>query len=256
MSKSMHKKMYRKNISIKMRAAEAVKKTSTKNQKLKNQTIIVLQKYQTKAALLGINARVANSTYYIAVRIVSILLCINVYIYEFSVLLKLGFISPVLKKGDAIICSNYSGISLLTIAYRILSSVLCERLKPFVNKLIGTYQCSFRPGKSTIDQIFTLRQILEKTRDKQINTFHLFVEFKSAFNTPHRDHLYATMSELGIPAKLIRLCEMTLNNAQCVVKIGTTYSSLLMPNGASDKVIAYPAIHPTSLLTESSAHLA
>ena len=133
---------------------------------------------------------------------------------------SLSLLCPVLKKGDATICINYRGISVLTIAFRILSSVLCERLEPFVNKLIGSYRCGFRPGKSTIDQIFTLRQILEKTRDKQINTFHLFVDFKSAFDTPHRDHLYATMSEFGIPAKLIRLCEMTLKNAQCVVKVG------------------------------------
>ena len=77
---------------------------------------------------------------------------------------SLSLLCPVLKKGDAKICSNYRGISLLTIAYRILASVLRERLKPFVNKLIGSYQCGFRPGKSTIDQIFTLRQILEKTR--------------------------------------------------------------------------------------------
>ena len=82
----------------------------------------------------------------------------------------------ILKKGDATICSNYRGISLLTIANVILSSLLCERLKPFVDKQIGSYQCGFRPGKSTIDQIFTLRQILEKIRDKQINTFHLFVD--------------------------------------------------------------------------------
>ena len=109
---------------------------------------------------------------------------------------SLSLLCPVLKKDDATICSNYRGISLLTIAYRILSSVLCERLKPFVNKLIGSYQSGFRPGKSTIDQIFTLRQILEKTRNKQINTFNLFVDFKSAFDTPHTDHLYATMSEI------------------------------------------------------------
>ena len=119
---------------------------------------------------------------------------------------SLSWLCPVLKKDDATICSNYHGISLLTIAYKILSSFLCERLKPFVNKLIGSYQCGFRPGKSTIDQIFTIRQILEKTRDKQIYTFPLFDDFKSAFDSPHRNHLYATMSEFGIPAKLNRLC--------------------------------------------------
>ena len=168
---------------------------------------------------------------------------------------SLSLLCPVLKKGDVTICSNYRIISLLTIAYRILSSVLCEMLKPFVNKRIGSYQCGFRPGKSTIDQIFTLRQILQKTRDKQINTFHLFVDFKSAFDTPHRGHLYATMSEFDIPAKLIRLCEMTLKNAQCVERLATTYPNLLMPSGTSDKVIPYPAISSTSLWTKLSARL-
>ena len=81
---------------------------------------------------------------------------------------SLNLLCPVLKKGDATICTNYRGISLLMIAYRILSSVLCERLKPFVNKLNGSYQC----GKSTIDQIFTLWQIFEKTQEKQIATHH------------------------------------------------------------------------------------
>ena len=33
-----------------------------------------------------------------------------------------------------------------------------------------------------------------------------------------------TMSEFGIPATLIRLCEMTLKNAQCVVKVGNNLS--------------------------------
>ena len=127
---------------------------------------------------------------------------------------------PVLKKGDAIICSNYRGISLLTIAHRFLSSVLCESLKKFVYKLIGSYQCGFRPGRLTIDQIFTLRQILKKTQEKQIETHHLLVDFKYDFDTPHTDHLYATMSEFGIPTKQIRLCEMTHKNAKCVVKVG------------------------------------
>ena len=101
---------------------------------------------------------------------------------------SLSLLCPVLKKGDATICSNYRGLSLLTIAYRILSSVLCERLKPFVNwlVLISVVVC---PGKSTIDQIFTLRQILEKAQVKLIDTYHFFVDFKSAFDSPHSDHL-------------------------------------------------------------------
>lgn len=75
---------------------------------------------------------------------------------------NLSILCSIHKKGDPTICTNYRGISLLNISYKVLSSVICERLKPIVNRLIGPYQCGFRPGKSTIDQIFTLRQILEK----------------------------------------------------------------------------------------------
>ena len=62
----------------------------------------------------------------------------------------LSLLCPVLKKCDATICSNYRGITLLTITYRIVSSVLCERLKPFVNNwflsvLFQTEQIHHRP---------------------------------------------------------------------------------------------------------------
>ncbi|XP_062141784.1 uncharacterized protein LOC133849679 [Drosophila sulfurigaster albostrigata] len=110
------------------------------------------------------------------------------------------------------------GISLIAISYKVLSSVICERLKPYTSTLIGPYQCGFRPGKSTIDQIFTLRQILEKTHENGIDTHHLFVDYKAAFDSPTRERLYATMSEFGIPAKLIRLCRMTLSSTISSVK--------------------------------------
>ena len=94
---------------------------------------------------------------------------------------SLSLLCPVLKKNDATICSNYRDISLR------MSSVLCESLKPFAKRLIGSYQCGFRPGKYTIDQIFMLRQILEISRSTSLSTstHHLIVDFKSVFDTPH-----------------------------------------------------------------------
>lgn len=133
---------------------------------------------------------------------------------------NLGVVCPIYKKGDTLTCSNYRGISLLNIAYKILSALLCDRLKPFVNDLIGPYQCGFRPGKSTVDQMFTLRQILEKTQEFQIDTHHLFIDFKVAYDSVDRDELYRAMSYLNIPAKLVRLCRMTMENSRCSVKVG------------------------------------
>ena len=64
------------------------------------------------------------------------------------------------------------------------------------------------------------------------------------------------MSEFGIPAKLIRLREMTLKNAKCVVKVGNNLPEPFDANEALDKVIPYAAISSTSLWIEPSARLA
>jgi hypothetical protein len=75
---------------------------------------------------------------------------------------KESIIVPIHKKGDKTECNNYRGISLLSTAYRIPSIILLTRLTPYVKEIIGDHQCGFRRNRSTMDQIFYIRQILEK----------------------------------------------------------------------------------------------
>jgi hypothetical protein len=39
---------------------------------------------------------------------------------------NVSLVCPVLKNGVPLICSNYRGVSLLKVAYKVLSNVLCE----------------------------------------------------------------------------------------------------------------------------------
>jgi len=77
---------------------------------------------------------------------------------------KESVVVPIHKKGDKTDCSNYRGMSLLTTTYKILSSILVSRLTPYVKEIIGDHQRGFRRNRPTADQIFYIRQILEKER--------------------------------------------------------------------------------------------
>jgi hypothetical protein len=69
---------------------------------------------------------------------------------------------PLHKKGDMTDCNDYQGISLLSTAYIILSSILLSSLTPYVSEVIGDQQCRFCHSRSTTNQILYICQILEK----------------------------------------------------------------------------------------------
>jgi sorting nexin-29 len=90
---------------------------------------------------------------------------ITVSIWEKEVMAKewnTGLTCPIFKKGDKLECKNYRGITLLNIAYKVLSCIILERINQHAESVLGEYQCGFRCGRSTVEQIFIIRQLMEK----------------------------------------------------------------------------------------------
>ncbi|KAL4125800.1 hypothetical protein QTP88_010040 [Uroleucon formosanum] len=82
---------------------------------------------------------------------------------------RTSVICPIFKKGDPKCIENYRGISLLDVGYKVLSICLLRRIQDVSEQMIGD-QCGFKKGKSTIDHIFTLRQILSDTKQDTVNS--------------------------------------------------------------------------------------
>lgn len=53
---------------------------------------------------------------------------------------------PIYKKRDKSVCENYHGISLLSVSYKIFSSVIKERLELHAERILGEYQAGFKRG--------------------------------------------------------------------------------------------------------------
>lgn len=134
-----------------------------------------------------------------------------------------GIIVPVYKKGDKLECSNYRGITLLNVAYKVFSNLLLRRLSPYTEEIIGEYQCGFRPARGTMDQIFVVRQAMEKCYEHTTDLHMLFVDFRQAFDSILKDKLLSSMESQGIPKKLVSLVKMTMKNAKASVIIDGRY---------------------------------
>ena len=126
---------------------------------------------------------------------------------------------PVHKKGDKMKCSNYRGIALLNVVYKILASYIKDQVIKKVEKEIGEYQGGFRANRSVVDQIFTLREIQAESFEYKKDTFVLFVDFKQAYDRIKRQKLYEALRELGMKNKLIKMIKLTLKDTDNRVRI-------------------------------------
>ncbi|KAJ4427635.1 hypothetical protein ANN_25283 [Periplaneta americana] len=146
---------------------------------------------------------------------------------------KESIIVPIFKKGDKTNCGNFRGISLLLTSYKILSNILLRRLTPYVDEIIGDHQCGFRRNRSTIDQIFCIRQIMEKKWEYKGTVHQSFIDFKKAYDSVKREVLYDILIEFGIPKKLVRLIKMCLSETYSRVRIVRKNSSQYMFRNSS-----------------------
>lgn len=71
------------------------------------------------------------------------------------------------NKGNRKVCDNNCGISLLSIAGKILAMLILNRIiKHVSNDIYSKSQCGFHAGRDIIDMIFFLIQVAEKVCEK------------------------------------------------------------------------------------------
>jgi len=134
---------------------------------------------------------------------------------------KQSIIVPIFKKKDKLVCDNYRGISLLCHAEKLVATIILHRIRPRTEEILSEAQAGFRSGRSTIDQLLSLRLIAEKYQGYDKDMYICYVDFQKAFDSVWRRGLWQTMRHLGYDRKVIRLLESLYRSTKSAVRVGT-----------------------------------
>ena len=86
-----------------------------------------------------------------------------------------------------------------------------------VEKVITEEQAGSRAGRSTTERIFNLRILCEKNLQHQQDLYHVFIDFKAAFDRVRHAALWATMMKYNISTNLIQVIKNLYNKATSVI---------------------------------------
>ena len=130
-----------------------------------------------------------------------------------------GIIIKIPKKGDPGDCNNWRGITLLSIPSKVLCKIILRRIDSAINENLREEQAGFRAGKGCIDQIFSLRTIIEQSLEWNVPIFINFIDFSKAFDSIHRESLWKIVRSYGVPDKLVKLIKAFYENYQCCIAL-------------------------------------
>ena len=128
-----------------------------------------------------------------------------------------GLIIKIVKKGDTTLCDNYRGITLLSVPSKIFTKIIIQRIQEGIDDELRQEQAGFRKGKSTTEQLFTLRNIIEQCSEWNAPLYINFVDFEKAFDSIHRESLWYILKAYNIPDKVIRIIKLFYENFECAV---------------------------------------
>ena len=90
-------------------------------------------------------------------------------------------------KGYVYECSNFKGISLLSVVGKMYGRILTDRIKDKAENVIAEVQSGFRRSRGCTDQSFIVRQICKKYLGKGKDVYFAFLDLEKAHDRVDRD---------------------------------------------------------------------
>jgi len=131
---------------------------------------------------------------------------------------KKALIVVLYKKGDRSECKNYRPISLLSHVYKLFMTIVGNRITDDLYSCIPKSQAAYQPGRGTIEQIFALSQLIEKSIEYNKPLYMIFIDFTKAFDSIKLDKLWSILDKTPLNKNYINLLKSVYDGSQASIK--------------------------------------
>ena len=146
---------------------------------------------------------------------------------KFPNCLKCSFVTPVHKKGDVKLTSNYRPISNIPYLSKVIEKCLLVRMNSFLNKnnILTSNQFGFRKNSSTQLAMIKFVDFIYDSLDNNNHAIAIFVDYQKAFDVVNHDILFRKLEAYGIRANALNLIISYLKDRRQYVRINQSLSN-------------------------------
>ena len=119
------------------------------------------------------------------------------------------------------------GITLLSVLGKLFTRVINNRLGDWTENyfVLIEAQAGFRPGMSTVDNIFALHVLIYHILNTGKKLYCAFIDFTKAFDYIVRENLWYKLINLGIRWKILNITKSTYSNVKSRVKFWNKFGN-------------------------------
>ena len=146
---------------------------------------------------------------------------------SFPSIFKTARLTPVFKKGERNVCSNYRQISSLPYISKLFERCMCNRIIDFFNKfnLFTDKQFGFLRNKSTQDALLNFTEYIYDALNSKKHNISVLIDLKSAFDTVNHFILLQKLERYGLRGLALSWVKSYLTDRETYVGLGQTLSS-------------------------------